>query len=170
MRLLLLFIALFTMPSAFAGKAMPLTIPNIVENDRWSLAEGTHNDKPLVIRFRDEFLNKPDLSSHPRLVRVVWSYQANTSGMPGSDASDQMGVFEDRLVAAVEPSQTAVLVAVLTNDGQREWLFYTPDVSEFGRRLTEMPQEKDRYPIDISTESDPEWSTFYDNILPGVAE
>lgn len=170
MRRLLLLVVLFIVPAAFSGKAMPSTIPSIVKNDLWSLAEGAHNDKPLVIRFREEFRNKPDLSSYPRLVRVLWTYPADASGMPDSEASDQMGVFEDRLVAAVEPSQTAVLVAVLTNDGQREWLFYTSEVAEFGRRLSEMPQENDRYPIDLSTESDPAWSTFYDNILASVAK
>ncbi|MDX2220865.1 MAG: DUF695 domain-containing protein [Burkholderiales bacterium] len=149
---------------------MQPTILQIVKRNLWSVAEGEHKNKPLVIRYRGEFRKKPDLSAYPRLVRVVWSFDANPSGMPSTSTSQQMSVFEDRLVAAVEPSQTSVLVAVITNSGQREWLFYTSDVAKFGQRLTDMPQEKERYPIAISSESDPAWNALYNDILSGVGE
>lgn len=169
MKQLIVLLFAFFSTAACADTSTRLTIQQIIENDRWSVAEGTHQGKPLVIRYRGELSKKPDLRGFPRMVRIVWPYAANASGMPDSAASVNMGVFEDRLMDAVEPGQNAILVAVLTNGGQREWLFYTASVAEFGKRLTAMPQEKDRYPIELSSESDPEWSAFYDNILPGIA-
>jgi hypothetical protein len=170
MRRLLFLVLLLAAFSGVAQTPEPATIPEIVRADRWSLAEGTHDGKRVVLRFRDGFRNRPDLSSYPRLVRVVWTYQSDATGMPDSQAGDQMGVFEDRLIEAVEPSQTAALVAVITTDGRREWMYYTSDAEEFDRRLTEMPQEKHGYPIEVSTEHDPEWSALYEEILSGLEE
>lgn len=165
-----LLIIMFLASTAFANSAMPPTILQIIKKDLWSIAEGEHKGKPLVIRYRGEFRKKPDLSAYPRLVRVVWSFDANPSGMPSAAISQQMSVFEDRLVGAVESNQSSVLVAVITNSGQREWLFYTSDVAKFGQGLTDMPQEKERYPIIISSERDPTWNALYKNILSGLGE
>ncbi len=57
---------------------------------------------------------------------------------------------------------------VLTGGGQREYVFHTVDPSGFVQRLTEMPQEEERYPIAIYRYADPEWS--YDQaVLDGIA-
>ncbi|CAN7500205.1 DUF695 domain-containing protein [Pseudoxanthomonas sp. LjRoot143] len=149
---------------------MRKTVVQIVESDQWSLAEGLHNDKPLLIRYRGEFASKPDVSAYPILIRVSWSFATDDSGMPESSASDAMAIFEDRLVSAVESHRDAVLAAVITNDGQREWLFYASSTREFGRRLTEMPQEEERYPISLTSENDSGWSVLHEDILAGVAE
>jgi len=75
-----------------------------------------------------------------------------------------MKVFENRLVPAVERDNLAILTTVVTNDGERIWYFYVSDVPEFGKRLTNMPQEEERYPIALSATADPNWD-FYLDIL-----
>ena len=64
---------------------------------------------------------------------------------------------------AAERDGHSVLCAVLTCDGQREFVFHTPDANEFLRRLTDMPQEVERYPIEIRSADDPGWE-YYDAI------
>lgn len=44
---------------------MRKTVTQIIEADQWSLAEGLHNDKPLLIRYRSGFSSKPDVSAYP---------------------------------------------------------------------------------------------------------
>ena len=56
-----------------------------------------------------------------------------------------MRVFEDRLCDAWEHDAIAVLTAVLTFDGARQWVFYTADTEQCGSRLNAMPQEQERY-------------------------
>jgi len=84
--------------------------------------------------------------------------------MPSPDESTAMKVFENRLVPAVERGNLAILTTVVTNDGNRIWYFYVSDVPEFGKRLSEMPQEKDRYPITLTATTDTDWA-FYLDIL-----
>lgn len=163
-------ITLWWVPSIFAQEAK-LTIIEIIAKDKWAVADGTHKNLPLIIRFRNEFhKNKPDISGHPHLIQVIWPYESDASGMPSENSSKQMEVFENRLVKAVETDGSAVLVAVITKSGTREWVFYSGSVDEFGNRLANMPQEKERYPIEITTEPDPEWSFLYSNILSGMKE
>ena len=161
-------VLLFLLPTQAYGELLRTSLAQIVKDDRWSISEGIHGGKPLVIRFRDGFGSKPDVGAYPTLLRVTWTFNGGASGMPDQAASKQMEVFENRLVKVVEPDN-AVLVAVVSNNGAREWAFYTSDAAEFGRLLTEMPQEKERYPIEISAESDPAWSFLYDDILAGTS-
>jgi|GEM_PF-888422 hypothetical protein len=151
--------------SWFAGSAESteqMQLKTIIERDAWTLSEGTHSGKPLLIRFRDELgSKKPNIKGYANLVTVTWTYDGGESGMPDSKSSDAMEVFENRLILAVERDLSAVLSAVATNNNQREWFFYSKSVQEFGHRLSNMPQERERYPIDITTEFDPSWSLFF---------
>jgi hypothetical protein len=164
--MLLLLILLSPLPAPAAGPT-PMTVAQIVAADRWALAEGECDGHPLILRFREDFRAHPDVSAYPHLVRVVWHYAPNSAGMPDRAASEQMSVFEDWLVAAVEPDRTAVLTAVVTHDGNREWLFYGVDVRAFARALRAIPQGD--VPIDITTERDPDWTTLHEATLSGLA-
>jgi hypothetical protein len=47
-------------------------------------------------------------------------------------------------------------------------VFYTRDVRECGKRLEAMPQETEPYPLELTTEDDPEWRYLRDEILKQV--
>ena len=74
-------------------------------------------------------------------------------------------VFEDRLLQAVEHDRHSILVCVITSNGQREYIFYTGDVEGFRDRLTDMPQEEERYPIEIHRYDDQGWCHF-ESLIP----
>lgn len=153
-----------------AGDETPKTVKSIVTRDVWAVAEGTHKGKPLIIRFRNEFNEKPDVSQFPKRINVSWSYDGEATGMPSVELSKSMEAFEDRLVAAVESDVTAVLTAVITNDNRRIWVYYTSSVPTFGKRLNEMPQESKPYPIAIEAADDPSWRFLYDDVLAGIKD
>ncbi len=54
---------------------------------------------------------------------------------------------------------------VLTGKGQREYVFHTSSIEEFLDRLTNMPQEKERYPIELNAADDQSWE--YDSTVLG---
>ena len=88
--------------------------------------------------------------------------------MPSPDDSEQMAEFENRFCDAVERDATAILTAVLTFDGARQWVFYTGDVQECGERLANMPQRDEPYPLELATEEDPGWQYLREQILKVV--
>jgi hypothetical protein len=71
-----------------------------------------------------------------------------------------LAIFENRLVDAVEPDEQSILVGALTCNGEKEFIFHTTDPSEFLKRLSNMPQETERYPVTIERYDDPDWTYF----------
>lgn len=135
--------------------------------DRWSVGEGyTAGGLPFVCRWRTPVLGPPDVDGYDRVLKVIWQYSdVDTGGMPTSEDSEAMATFENRLVLAWEYDGHAYLAAILTLDGARQWVFYTSDIQECAQRLTDMPQEAELYPLELTTESDPAWSWLHDQIL-----
>jgi len=94
--------------------------------------------------------------------------EPDENGLPTEEETNRLEVFEERLVGAVEDDEHSMLVGVLTCNGQREFIFHTGDVPGFMERLTDMPQETERYPITIQKYDDPDWS-YLESIVSGVA-
>lgn len=132
----------------------------------WSIAEGEENGKPLYIRFRDEFRDKGADAAFPRLIQIVWKYEADESGLPTMEVIPSLKAFESRLVEAVEPEKIGILVAVCTNNGEREWMFYASGVTEFQERLNTIQEgDEEPFPIDVTSARDPKWSAFFEETL-----
>ena len=126
----------------------------------WSVAQGSHDALPVLTRFR-QFPASFPRADFPHRLNFFWSFVTPTdAGLPSPDDSQAASTFEDRLIDAVEPDSQAVLCAVLTGRGMREFVFQTTDPGDFLRRLTEMPQEEEPYPIQIQHEEDPTWDYF----------
>jgi len=133
----------------------------------WSIAEGMHEGKPMIIRYRGLDQSFPRNRYSQRL-NIFWTFAAPTvQGLPSSGDSSRVRLFEDRLIKAVEGDGQSILSMVLTGKGQWEFIFHTTDVKEFLRRLTEMPQEKERYPIEIDHSEDTGWN-YVNGVLDGV--
>jgi Family of unknown function (DUF695) len=131
----------------------------------WAGAESEYNNQLLLIRFR-EIPRAFPRSKYPERVNVFWEMgEVDENGLPTEDEFTRLETFENRLVDAVEPDAQSILVAALTCNGEKEFVFYTTEVSEFLQRLTNMPQEEERYPITIQKYDDPDWG-YFDSVLP----
>lgn len=138
--------------------------------DNWSLAEGQYEESVLVIRFRDCDLSSLRSKKFPKRFQVTWVYEHNGSGMPSSKLSQEMAVFENRLVEALEESSQGVLAAVITTDGYRQWVYYSVNIKVFGGALTNIPQEEEPYPINIEASDDVNWEYFKNEILSAIQQ
>jgi hypothetical protein len=135
------------------------------ENADWTFAEGHTGDYPFLARIR-QFPSGFPRSEYPKRLNVFWSMRLpDANGLATAQESKNLQNFEDRLVAAVEQDKSVWFVAAITGRSEREFVFYLLDPQLFMQRLTEMPQEQDRYPIEIHLEEDPEWS-YFDGLAP----
>lgn len=75
--------------------------------------------------------------------------EVDENGLPTEKEFSILGAFEDRLIDAIEPDEQSILVGALTCNAEKEFVFQTTNASEFLKRLTNMPQKEDRYPIEI---------------------
>ena len=88
-------------------------------------------------------------------------------GLPTQLESERLEAFENRLVEAVESDNHSILSVVLTCNGQREFVFHTSDPEGFVKRLIAMPQEQERYPIEIFNNEDPGWE-YVATVTPSI--
>ena len=138
--------------------------------DAWSVAEGTHEGLPLLIRFRPKLLERSDRRLFPIRLSVSWTYSKGASGMPSQDDLDEMNHFEDALVRLVETSSHGVFAAAITNAGVREWIFYVEDdLARTSAAIHDVPQKAEPYPLTIERSKDPEWAFFAD-LLAGMKQ
>jgi hypothetical protein len=137
-----------------------------LRSDQWTLAEVSTDFGLGLLRYRTPVLNPGQVDGYDRVLRILWPYAEEDSGeMPDESDSEAMAEFENRLCAALETDAHAYLAAVLTFDGARQWVFYTSDVAECGRRLEDMPQNDDPYPIELDAFDDPDWSYLREQIV-----
>jgi hypothetical protein len=126
----------------------------------WVGADGDYNGRPLLMRLR-QFAKEFPASKYPQRLNVTWTMsEPDENGLPTDEEFHRLAAFENRLVEAVEPDEQSILLGALTCNGEKEFIFQTADPSEFLKRLTDMPQETERYPIIIEKYDDPDWDYF----------
>ena len=130
----------------------------------WTLIEAKNDEGPILVRRRD-FPGDFPKGDFPHRLNVFWQMtESSPNGMPEDAESDRMRTFEDRLIEATEPDHQTVLSLVVTGKSQREYVFHTRRTDEFLRRLTDMPQESEPYPIEIHHTEDSAWE-YVDRVL-----
>jgi uncharacterized protein YcfL len=131
----------------------------------WSIAESQTDLYKFQVRYR-RFEKAFPRTQYPNRLNIFWNVSfPDHEGLATKEELEKLHSFENRLVDAVEIDESAVLAAVLTGRNEREFVFFAKDPKDFVRRLTEMPQEIDRYPIQIHLNQDPSWS-YFDEIIP----
>lgn len=94
-------------------------------------------------------------------MKVSWTLRAPTvDGLPNKGEAESLNRFEDFLFKQVERNFQSIVAVVITTFGKREWYIYISDVDEFSAKVHQIPQEEDRYPIEISLTRDEKWK-FY---------
>jgi hypothetical protein len=131
-----------------------------LESIAWTGADGVYVDHPLLIRFR-EFDEAFPKGRYPIRLNVLWQMvESDVNGWPTDSEFEKLSTFEDRLVEAVEQDNQSILTVVLTYNGTKEFVFHSEDEAVFLDRLTNMPQEAERYPITIHKNLDAAWDYF----------
>src|SRR5262245_21819661 len=97
----------------------------LIKADKCRVVEIETESGPALIRFRTPVLGgTTEVPGYPWMLAVLWAYaEPDTGGLPSPEAMEAMEVFENRICEAFETDAHAVLAAVLTFDGARQWVF-----------------------------------------------
>jgi len=140
-------------------------IKNVIENDNWRVIERKSDSEVTFLRFRNELSVNADYSEYSKAFHIFWDYEKNDLGMPfDTSILGTMEIFETDIIAALENDLSGILVAVLTMDGYRQWLFCVKDEALFFERLNGIPLNGEPYPLEIEKEQDSGWDYFFKNI------
>lgn len=129
-------------------------------DDQWSVAQLEKNGNPLLVRYRNQRPQGVEAAAFPFLLSATWAYQPNQFALPSADEMESMDKFEDALAPALEASQTAHLMVVLTGNGERDWLWYTSSEADAMRCVNQALKGHKPYPIEFSVQKDRGWKAY----------
>jgi hypothetical protein len=145
-------------------------VVQVIKHDHWASSKGEIKVGPFVLRFRTPVLAPTEVLDYPQRLSVLWVYAAeNTGAMPDEEDTRRMERYENLLIDALEGDYQAVLTAVITLDGARQWIFYTGDDAGCRERIGAIPAENAPYPVELSSADDPQWEFLRKQILGGIA-
>ncbi len=124
-------------------------------SNRWVLADGTLNDQPITIRYRDQIQEQLESDLYRQCIQISWQAQ-----YPSAAELEKIDAFNQKLMAAVETEQHGLLVMVLMCEGVNQWIMYTKDIEQVQQDLNTIPTDTGLYPIDVTSDEDPQWEIF----------
>ena len=131
-------------------------------SNRWVLADGTLNDQPITIRYRDKVQEEFESGQYAHCIQISWSAQETDpkTGYPSSEELEKIDVFNQKLMAALEKEQHGLLVMVLMCDGVNQWILYCKDIDQVQKDLNTIPTDTGLYPIEVTSDEDEKWDIF----------
>lgn len=131
-------------------------------SNRWVLADGTLNDAPITIRYRDELGDEHASGTYNQCVQISWTASEvdEETGYPSAGELLKIDDFNQKLMSAIEKDEQALVVMVIMCQGINQWILYSKDTVQLQNDLNTIPTDTGLYPIEIVAEEDPEWSIF----------
>lgn len=128
-------------------------------NDRWSVASGHHDGKPLVVRCNTALRTMVGSPTHSIQVGVAVPLLApDGNGFPEGEEQDQLHAFEDALIATV--ADRAVLAAVISTGGMREFVLYSGERDWLPALHADLKSLLPDHEVQMMAQTDPAWSVY----------
>lgn len=117
--------------------------------------------RTVIVTGRDGVEKAMGSGRFPNLIRVAWRYNALPDGMPEDGDAELMGRVNDAFVDTFHKDKVAWLVAIITGEGRRDWLFYAGNLGIFNKVFNRALEDIDEtVPFEIEAEADPDWEEY----------
>ena len=118
--------------------------------------------RTVIVTGRDGIDKQMTSGKYPNLIRVAWRYNALPDGMPEEGDAELMGRVNDAFIETFRRDKAAWLVAIITGDGCRDWMFYTGNLGIFNKIFNRALEPLDLMPLVIEAQEDPDWEEYLD--------
>jgi hypothetical protein len=128
---------------------------------KWQVSKGRYDGRPLIVRVNtsaDPFRGHPELSNQAGI--AVPFKLPSDDGMPSSAEVEELNEIEDRLFEIFETGQPALVVAVITTSGMREFVLYGHNPEDLSAKHRKLQAQISHHEIQLMIQADPDWMTF----------
>ena len=136
--------------------------------DQWLLARGERDGLPMLIRLAAAYRGMGPLHGYDHHIIVSAKLRSPTpAGFPSREEGDDLQRFEEDLCAVLEETNDSLCVLVITNNGLRDFIFYTRNPQGVKAKMDEALPGLKGFELSIAVEPDPEWEIYraFDNML-----
>jgi hypothetical protein len=127
--------------------------------DEWTVLKGTYEGRPMLVRINTAVRPLIDGGEHGiRIGVAVPLREPDANGLPGVGEQEALGAFEDRMVELV--ADRAVLVAVITTGGMREFVLQTGSGAWIPQLHDDLQAALPTHDVQAMAEHDPDWTVY----------
>ena len=140
----------------------------MTNQDQWLLARGERYGFPMIVRMAAAFRGMGALPGYDHHIIIGTKLRAPTpDGFPSTEEGNDLQRFEETLSAAIEIDDESVCVLVITNEGFRDFIFYTRDAIGARAKLDAALPALRGFEFSIAIEPDKQWEIYqtFDNMV-----
>lgn len=129
--------------------------------DDWSIGQAERDGYPMIVRIANAFAGLapiPDYNHH--IIVSVHFRDRKPNGFPSSEEGDDLQNLEVGLCGELEAGNESLCVLVITNNGLRDFIFYTRDVEGARKRLDDNPQLYKGFVVEFAVEPARNWEIY----------
>lgn len=137
-------------------------------SDKWLLAQGERDGFPMLVRMAAAYRGLGGVFGYDHHVIVGATLRSpSPAGFPSSEESDDLQQFEANLSAALEVESESICVLVITNQGIRDFIFYTRNPDGARAKLDAALPGLKGFRFEVAIEPDQQWDIYraFDNWL-----
>ena len=131
-------------------------------DNRWVTADGTLNELPLTIHYREDWQATASSGRFPICIQIAWQGKTRdeSNAYPAQQEMQQIEVFHHQLQQQLEQGEHCMIAMVLTHDGLNQWVLYCDDIEPVKEGLDQLIAPPEGFPIEIVADEDAQWHTF----------
>lgn len=129
------------------------------------------DQRPVSVMVDLDFVNAPEAKTKKNvmIVRVILK-QPLRDGMPGKNEMRSLDSIENNLVNGLSSSLSAQYAGRFTQQGKRDYYFYSNDTSDCKMHITTALQSFPLYRWTILVKADPDFSNYFNVLYPTSEE
>lgn len=138
----------------------------------WTIAQGERDGFPMIVRIGNAFSGLAPVPGYDHHIIVsVHFRQRRPNGFPSSEEADDLTALELNLCGILEADNESHCVLVITNNGLRDFIFYTRNVDAMRKKLDENTPVFRGFEVEIAIEPAREWEIYkaFSRMLEGRA-
>lgn len=127
----------------------------------WVLAEGERDGFPMIVRMADAYTDLAPVASYGHhVILSVHFRNRQPNGFPSSEEGDDLQSLEENVSWLLEAGNESLCVLVITNNGLRDFIFYTRNADSVRRKLEDNPKVFQGFVVEFAIEPDDDWRIY----------
>lgn len=129
--------------------------------DDWILGQGERDGFPMIVRMANAFSGIAPIPGYDHhLIVSVGFRNRRENGFPSSEEADDLTALELNLGQLLEAENESRCVLVITNNGLRDFIFYTRNVDGVKQKLDGSAGIFKGFRVEIAIEPDSDWQIY----------
>jgi hypothetical protein len=127
----------------------------------WSVSQGKHDGNILIVRSNKGYKDFGRIAGYEHQVGIAVPLRApDPDGLPSPAEDAKLGRIEDALCASLEQQMESLLVAIITTNGMREFVFYTREPEHVKQRFAGLRRSITSHEIQLMIQPDKKWKVY----------